>query len=448
MRSITEIVKQFKQNWTEELGEQSIANACRDSEMTWIKSLLDPIVTVQIFMLQILHGNTACQHLPHLCRMTFTSAAYCKARFRVKLKVFQLLLRRCVDSIQQDALDAGRWLGHRVFFIDGSSFSMPDTPVLQACFGQPGGQKPGCGFPTAHWLAMLHMGTGMITQMLTSPLRTHDMSRTAELHPELGAGDLLVADRAFCSFAHLCLLIERGVDAVLRIHQQTIVDFTAGRAHAIPGKGKAQNRKGLPRSKWLRRLGVQDQVVQWLKHRQNKPNWMTEEQFASLPNEITVRELRYDVNQTGFRAKKITLVTTLLDDSVYSQLDLADLFRRRWEIETNFGHIKTTMKMDVLKCQTVDGVLKELHMFALVYNLVRQVIVYAASLQQVPVNRISFIDALRWLQSAEYGDELSKLFVNPDRPNRYEPRVRKRRPKNYSLMNKPRKQLKQELAGQ
>jgi hypothetical protein len=448
MRSITETVNHFKQNWTEELNDESIVIACRDSGMTWIWSKLDPIITVQIFFLQILHGNTACQHLPHLCRMTFTSAAYCKARIRIKLKVFQLLLQRCVDSIEQETLDAGHWLGHRVFFVDGSSFSMPDTPALQAFFGQPSGQKPGCGFPTAHWLAMLHMGTGMITQMLTSPLRTHDISRTAELHPELEASDLLVADRAFCSFAHLCLLMERGVEAVLRIHQRTIVDFTPDRPHAIPGKGKARNRKGMPRSKWLRRLGVQDQVVQWLKHAQNKPDWMTAEQFASLPDEITVRELRYDVNQKGFRAKKITLVTTLLDDTVYSLPDLADLFRRRWEIETNFGHIKTTMKMDVLKCHTVDGVLKELHVFALVYNLVRQVIVCAATRQRVPVNRISFIDALRWLQSAEYGDELGKLFVNPDRPNRYEPRVRKRRPKNYKLMNEPRNILKQRLAKQ
>jgi hypothetical protein len=118
--------------------------------------------------------------------------------------------------------------------IDGSSFSMSDTPQLQSFFGQPGGQKPGCGFPVAHWLVMMHMGTGMITKMLTSPLRTGDMSNVVELHPELAAGDVLVADRAFCSFPHLCLLMERGVKAVLRIHNQTIVDFTPGRPHAIP----------------------------------------------------------------------------------------------------------------------------------------------------------------------------------------------------------------------
>lgn len=416
--------------------------------MTWLESMLNPVITIQVFFLQILHGNTACTHMPHLARMAFTAAGYCKARMRIKLQVFQILLQRCVKSVQQQTFDTGRWLGHRVFMADGSSFSMADTPTLQAFFGQPGGQKPGCGFPVAHWLAMMHMGTGMITHMLASPMRTNDLSKTIELHPELRAGDVLVADRAFCSFPHLCLLIERGVQAVFRIHQKVIVDFTPGRPHATRRKGKAKNSSGLPRSKWLRRLGVQDQVVQWLKNLQSKPVWMTQEQFNLLPDEITVRELRYDVGKKGFRVKNITLVTTLLDDEIYSLSEIAELFRRRWEIETNFGHVKTTMNMDVLKCKTVGGVLKELHVFALIYNLVRQVMVAAALRQNVPVTRISFIDALRWLQSAQQSDKLSKLVVNPDRPNRYEPRVKKRRHKQYDLMNKPRKQLKELLANQ
>jgi hypothetical protein len=448
MRSITEIVKQFKQNWTEELNPENIANACRDCGMTWIDSMLNPVVTMQLFFLQILNGNTACTDLRHLAQMSFTAAGYCQARMRIELKVFQLLLYRCVDSIQQQTLDTGRWLGHRVFMIDGSSFSMSDTPQLQSFFGQPGSQKPGCGFPVAHWLVMMHMGTGMITKMLTSPLRTGDMSNVVGLHPELKLGDVLVADRAFCSFAHLCLLIERGVEAVLRIHQTMNVDFTPGRAHAVPHRGTGSKRKGKPRSRWIRGLGVNDQIVAWLKNPRGKPSWMTQEQFDALPDEIIVRELRYSVLRKGFRVKEVTLVTTLLDDELYSLPELAELYRQRWEQETNFGHIKTTMKMDVLKCKTVAGVLRELHVFALIYNLVRQVMVEAALRQNVEVNRISFIDALRWLKSAEEGDELRDLVILPERPNRYEPRVRKRRPKNYKLMTKPRKQLKQELAGQ
>ena len=449
MRSITGIVRQFRQNWTEELGPLNIERACRDCGMNWLQSMLNPVTTIQIFVLQILHGNTACTDLSHLTKMAFTAAGYCKARMRIKLEVFQLLLQRCVSALHEQTLETGRWLGHRVFMVDGSSFSMSDTAELQAHFGQPGGQKPGCGFPVAHWLAMLHMGTGMITRMLASPLRTHDMAQVAQLHPELKSGDVLVADRAFCSFPHLCLLIERGIQAVMRIHQLIIVDFTPSREHVIDRKCKKDPRKkGRPRSRWVRSLGLDDQIVIWHKNPQSKPRWMPTAQFAALPDEVVVRELRYEVHQKGFRVKQITLVTTLLDESIYTLPELANLFRRRWEIETDFRHIKTTMKMDVLKCQTVEGVMRELHVFAMIYNLVRQVMIEAATRQQVEINRISFIDALRWLKSADNGDLLSQLVVLPHRPDRFEPRVKKRRPKEYDLMKEPRFKLKQRLVSQ
>ena len=132
----------------------------------------------------------------------------------------------------------------------------------------------------------------------------------------------------------------------------------------------------------------------WLKNSKSKPRWMSPAQFATLPDEIVLRELRYQVHQKGFRTKVITLVTTLLDADVYSLPELADLYRRRWEQKTNFGHVKTTMNMEILKCKTVDGVLRELHVFALIYNLIRLVMLQAAERQCVPTNRISFIDAL------------------------------------------------------
>lgn len=449
MRSITGIVRQFRQDWTEELDALNIERACRDCGMNWLQSMLNPVTTIQIFVLQILHGNTACTDLSHLTKMAFTAAGYCKARMRIKLEVFQLLLQRCVSALHEQTLETGRWLGHRIFMVDGSSFSMSDTAELHAHFGQPGGQKPGCGFPVAHWLAMLHMGTGMITRMLASPLRTHDMAQVAQLHPELKSGDVLVADRAFCSFPHLCLLIERGVQAVMRIHQLIIVDFTPYREHVIDRKCKKDPRKkGRPRSRWVRSLGLEDQIVVWHKNPQSKPRWMPTAQFAALPDEVVVRELRFEVHQKGFRVKQITLVTTLLDESIYTLPELANLFRRRWEIETDFGHIKTTMKMEVLKCQTVEGVMRELHVFAMIYNLVRQVMIEAATRQHVEINRISFIDALRWLKSADNGDLLSQLVVLPHRPDRFEPRVKKRRPKEYDLMKEPRFKLKQRLVSQ
>jgi hypothetical protein len=172
------------------------------------------------------------------------------------------------------------------------------------------------------------------------------------------------------------------------------------------------------------------------------------EQYAQLPEHLRLRELRYRVQPKGFRVTTITLVTTLLDAECYRLEDLADLFLARWGIETNLGHLKTTMGLDVLKCKTVNGVLKELTVFALIYNLIRLVMVQAAPRQQVAIERISFIDAMRWLASAQDDEPLPALVVNPHRPNRYEPRVRKRRPKPYPLMTKPRHQLRNLLVNQ
>ena len=200
----------------------------------------------------------------------------------------------------------------------------------------------------------------------------------------------------------------------------------------------------LPRSRWLRKLGVRDQLVEWFKPVQC-PEWLTRKQFAALPASLVLRELRYRVAQPGFRSREITLVTTLLDAAQYRSTALAKLYRQRWRVETHLSHLKRTMKMDVLRSETVPGVMKELTMFALVYNLVRVVMCEAARRQEVAVDRISFVDALRWLSSAAADEPLPELIVNPLRPDRIEPRVRKRRPKEYPLMNAPRDRLRKQL---
>jgi hypothetical protein len=150
----------------------------------------------------------------------------------------------------------------------------------------------------------------------------------------------------------------------------------------------------------------------------------------------------------GFRTREITLVTTLLNPEVYSVPDLAELYRRRWQVETSLAHLKTTMPMDVLHCKTVPGMLKELMVFAIVYNLVRLVMWQSATLQHTAVERISFLDALRWLSKPSTGMPLVALMVIPIRPHRVEPRVKKRRPKSFPFMIKPRQALRQQLVQQ
>jgi len=267
------------------------------------------------------------------------------------------------------------------------------------------------------------------------------MAQVAQMHPELRKGDVLVGDRAFCSFAHFALLCRRKLHGVFRIHQRQLVDFTPGRPYNEVGK---KRRKGLPTSRWLRRLGVRDQLVEWFKPK-DRPEWLTAEQYAALPASLVIRELRYRVTQAGFRTQEVTLATTLLDAEVYPAEALAELYKTRWQVEINLRHLKETMGLDVLRCETKGGVLKELAVFALVYNLVRVVMCEAARRQGVAVERISFIDAWRWLSSAPPGSPLPELIVNPDRPNRVEPRVRKRRPKEYPLMKRPRDVLRKAM---
>ncbi len=266
------------------------------------------------------------------------------------------------------------------------------------------------------------------------------MSRAAAISRELEPGDLVLGDRGFCSYAHLALLIDRELHGVFRIHQKQIVDFTPGR----PGtRGGSKDVPGLPRSRWVLSQGDSDQVVVWFKPKKG-PSWMTPEEYEALPQEITVRELRCRVEVPGYRVREITLVTTLRDAAAYPATALAELYFRRWQVEINIRHMKISMKMDVLRCETVDGVLKELAMFGLAYNLVRSVMGESARLQGVDPDRIGLVDAVRWLIGLEEAD-LSVLVVNPARPGRVEPRVKKRRPKQYSLMTKPRSELRKLL---
>jgi hypothetical protein len=332
-----------------------------------------------------------------------------------------------------------------LWHLDGSGCSMPDTPELQQAFGQPGMQQPGCGFPVAHLLTLFHATSGLLMRMVSSPLRTHDMGQAHRVHEALEPNDVVVGDCGFCSYAHLALLGMAGVFALFRLHQRTIVDFRKRRPHLLPtARRKGQQAPGQPSSRWVKSLGKHDQIVEYFKPLQ-RPKWMACEDFARLPETVLARELRYRVSQRGFRVREVTVVTTLLDAELYSTTQIAELYQQRWEIETNLRHLKETLHMDVLRTKTVAGIHKELAMFAIVYNLVRLVMLRSAKHQGVAVNRISFTDGQRWLCHTRSQSPLRKLGIVPDRPNRYEPRVKKRRAKEYDLMSKPRQQLKQAL---
>jgi hypothetical protein len=445
MASIAYALKHIKSNPAAALQRHVIEQICREHDYAWRQRELDPATTVALFLQQILHGNAPCSEVRHFHDGSFSAQAYCAARQRLPLEVCNDLFSEvCRRVMPQTHGDSHRWRGHRMFHVDGTGFSMPDTPELQKAFGMPSGQKPGCGFPVAHLLVLFSAQTGLLLNAWASPLRTGDLAELPEAHRLMEPQDVLIGDDAFGTYAHLALLLRENLHGLFPVHHRRIVDFTKGRPHTCEGKDAVA---GMPRSRWIKSLGKEDQLVEYFKPQQ-KPLWMSQEDYDTLPDSITVRELRRTVWRPGLGKVTVTIVTTLVDPAAYPAEELLQLRLRRWDVETNIGHLKTTMKMDVLRCKSEEGVRKELAVFCLVYNLVRAVMLEATRRQEVPVSRISFADALKWMRHARRGQTMPELIVVPYRPNRVEPRCKKRRPKEYDLMSKPRKVLRTRLKKQ
>jgi Transposase DDE domain len=442
MLRITKALERIKGAVPAIIPEGLSEELCREAGHRWRDRDLGPVITTHLFLRQILEGNVPVGELRRRSGLSFTDSAYCQARARLPRLVLDRLQQAVTGAVEAltEAQPNELWHGHRVFLLDGSSFSMPDTEELQAHFGQPAGQAEGCGFPVAHLLVRCDAFRGYLLETQACPLESHDLAGVPALHAALAEDDILVGDRAFASYAHLALCRGRGVQGVFRAHQKQIIDFRPHRPMARKGE------KGKPHSRWLRRLGKHDQLVEYFKPKDSdRPAWMTEEEYARLPAALVVREIRYTIREPGRRTRVVTLVTTLLDAERYPAAEVAKRYGLRWRVETNLRHLKETLGMDILRCTTVEGVLKELTLLVLIYNLVRRVMCEAAARQEVEPDRLSFIDAWRWLRHAQPGDELPRLVVNPHRPGRFEPRVRKRRPKQFPLMKRAREVLKKEL---
>jgi len=295
---------------------------------------------------------------------------------------------------------------------------MPDTANLQRAFGQPSGQAKGCGFPVTSVVGLFHGPSGLLLELLASPLYTGELRVLRQLFRWLRPGDVLVGDRAYASYSILVLLGKRGVNAVMRQHQSRRQDFRRGR-----------------------RIDKDDRIIQLPKPR-NRPPWMSLAEFTALPKMLTVRMLRYQVAVNGCRTRSVTLVTTLLDPEAYPVADIAALYGDRWEVETCYRHLKTTLQMGVLRCKSEDMVRKELLMHSVVYNLVRAVMVQAGLQQGIPPDRISLVDVLRYLARSRWHlDALPTFVVNRKRRWRSQPRAVKRRPKPFPLLTSPRSKM-------
>lgn len=338
-----------------------VAAVCRDLGIAYRRRILDPLTTLHVLLVQVLHGNTALNDLRLKAGVAASAGAICRARTRLPLAFFHEVLARLGRRWQDSTAEVGSWLGRLVLFVDGSSCSMSDAGPLGLHFGRPPEQAAGCGFPVAKLLGVVHAGAGLRLEWLDAPLFSSEQVLTTDAARRLRPDDVLVGDRAFGNFPMFAALARLGIQALARVNQCMIVDFTPGRPHTHPKS--ARSVAGLPRSRWLRAVGTRDQVVEWL--RPAGPS------SADWPPRLTVRELRYRVETPGFRSREVTLATSLVDPAAYPASDLAALYFRRWEVEVHFRDLKTKMRMNVLKCRSVDVIRKELATYALAYNLTR-----------------------------------------------------------------------------
>jgi hypothetical protein len=330
-----------------------------------------------------------------------------------------------------------RWHGHGrpVKIIDGSTVSMPDTPENSAAFGKPRNQRGFSGFPLARFVVLLCLATGSVLAAAIGPCRgkrSGELTLFRSLQDPFTPGDILLGDRLFCTYADLARLKSQGVDSVFRLNAQRRADFRRGR-----------------------RLGHDDHVVIWQKPARC-PDWLSAEEFAALPDELALREVRVRVAKPGYRVKTLVVVTTLTEPEEFSRDDIAELFRQRWHAELDLRSLKAVMHLDVLRCETPDMVRKEIWMHLLAYNLLRSVMCAAAEEHQAPVRALSFKGAEQVLEafyqlllctSTEHWDALCHNLLRAvsqhrvgNRPNRYEPRKRKRAAKPYPRLKLPREQ--------
>jgi hypothetical protein len=316
--------------------------------------------------------------------------------------------------------------------VDGTGLSMPDTTANQKIYPQSKRQTPGCGFPVMKLVVAFSLATGAIIGFVKGTLHDAERILFKDLWDLFEPGDVVLADSAFCSYADFYFLSQRRVDCVMANHQRRT--------------------KGL---EFVKSLGKEDRLLYWIKMKPC-PTWLEKSQWEKVPEKLLIREVSFSVTVRGFKTKKITLATTLFDQRQYPKEDLAQLYRRRWMAELYLRDIKITMGMDILRCKTPDMVHKELTMYIIAYNLLRALLLQSRRMMRLQTDRLSFKATLvimrqtisflsLRIRTRQIANRLPKAvlliiakYIVPDRPNRQEPRARKRRAKNYQLLNKPR----------
>jgi len=397
--------------------------------------LYPPTVALSMFMRQALEADGSCQKAVDgwaaqraadgLSPCSVRTGGYCRARQRLPLEMVSTLSRETGRLLHEKALAQWLWRGRTVKLVDGTGISMPDTPENQERYPQPSTQAPGVGFPLARLVMVICLATGAALDAAIGP---HSGKGSGELGLVRGLldgfspGDVMLADALYCNYWLIATLMARGVDVLFEQNGARITDFRRGQS-----------------------LGPRDHIVRWPKP--PRPEWMTPEQYARFPAEITLREVKV--------AHQV-LVTTLLEHRKVTKDDLSTLYARRWNVELDLCNLKTTTGMDVLSCQTPQMNEKQLWVHLLAYNVIRLLMAQAACNAGIDPRELSFKHTVQlWTEWVSRGlsatEDDGRLFVLiaqrrvGNRSGRIEPRMRKRRPKPYPWLKVSRAHARREI---
>jgi Transposase DDE domain len=431
------------------LSASEVESVCRARNHRWRNRVYTPWITLGMFLSQILSSDQSCgdalerfqkwradRELPPVADDT---VSYCEARQRLPEQVIWDLARCSGRSIHDKANVEWLFQGRPVKLLDGSTVVMPDTEANQAEYPQSRSQKPGLGFPIARILLVISLAVGTVLEAAMGPYKGKQASELGllrQISGQLQPGDIALADRFFCSYWVITDSQARGVDVVFRLHQTRKTDFRRGR-----------------------RLGPDDHIVTWPKAQ--RPDWMSPAEYATMPKELKLREIRVRIKDRKKRTREIVIATTLLDATKYTASALGDLFRQRWHAELDIRSLKTTMRMEMLRTKSPEMVRKEVGMHLLAYNLIRGVMAEAARGRDMQPRELSFNGARQTVRAFEEThfyepkkiaadfplllDLISQKRVG-DRLDRHEPRAIKRRPKPYHLLTIPRAEAKKRIA--
>ena len=416
--------------FADSLSELSILDALNEHGIKYRDRVFTPVTTIWGFLSQVLGEDHSCRDavsriiahraMAGLKVCSPNTASYCNARARIPNAVLRCLARRTAQQLQAGLPNAWKWNGRSVFIADGSHVSMPDTPENQARYPQPVVQQPGIGFPLARITVLLSLATGACHDLAIAPYAgkgTGETTLLRQMYDSLSPGDVVLADALFDNYFLACELRWRGIELVARVQAERV------------GSRTVESRPD-------------GDIIVW--QRPNKPRGMTGQQYRGYPESLTMRQVTVDAHGRNNRAERFKVVTTILDASIDGG-QIGQLYEERWSGEVDIRSIKSTMKMDVLRCKTPEMVEKEIWAHLLAYNLLRTVMAVAASENDVEPREISFKGAKQALtafapkleaappeQRAELVDAMLKAVAYQrvgNRPGRWEPRARKRRPK-------------------